>query len=361
MTMHHGLVDQASKFKKRVASLDTSQYKVVKKYQLVVGFPIDEAVLSFQTLYDEAMVSPAYDVWDMTGGDVVESRYLERFLRSSRAIEFYVAKLRGTTARRRSLPDDIFLALPVPLPPLPDQRRIADLLDHADSLRSKRRAALAQLEGLNRAVFVDLFGEPGRQGGRWPIVLFEQIVTGTRLGLVRGSAEFGIDYPFPYVRMNAITRNGELDLRSVQRTHATASEVENYRLKPGDFLFNTRNSEDLVGKTALFRGNDLCLFNNNIMRIRFGGDVDPEYVAGAFQTTTIQKELRIRKSGTTNVFAIYYKDLRTLPLPLPPIQIQREYARRVSAVERLKAIYHASSAHLDTLFTTIQQSAFRGD
>jgi type I restriction enzyme S subunit len=57
MTMRDGLVDQANKFKKRVASIDTSQYKVVKEGQLVVGFPIDEGVLSFQRLYKEAIVS----------------------------------------------------------------------------------------------------------------------------------------------------------------------------------------------------------------------------------------------------------------------------------------------------------------
>jgi type I restriction enzyme S subunit len=54
--------------------------------------------------------------------------------------------------------------------------------------------------------------------------------------------------------MNAITRNGELELGNVQRTHATEAEIEAYRLEPGDFLFNTRNSEELVGKTALYRG-----------------------------------------------------------------------------------------------------------
>jgi type I restriction enzyme S subunit len=50
MTMHEGLVDQASKFKKRVASADTAAYKLVRRNQLVVGFPIDEGVLSFQDL-----------------------------------------------------------------------------------------------------------------------------------------------------------------------------------------------------------------------------------------------------------------------------------------------------------------------
>ena len=63
ITMKHGLVDQAEKFKKRVASSDTSNYRIAYKNELVVGFPIDEGVLGFQTKYPAGIVSPAYDVW----------------------------------------------------------------------------------------------------------------------------------------------------------------------------------------------------------------------------------------------------------------------------------------------------------
>ena len=97
MTMRDGLVDQSAKFKKRVASADTSPYKVVKRKQLVVGFPIDEGVLAFQDLYDEAIVSPAYDIWDIQDPSVISCDYLQRFLRSPSALSFYSAKLRGTT------------------------------------------------------------------------------------------------------------------------------------------------------------------------------------------------------------------------------------------------------------------------
>src|SRR5579859_226707 len=65
MTMRDGLVDQTAKFKKRVASTDTSDYKIALRGQLVVGFPIDEGVLAFQTLHEEALVSPAYVLWDI--------------------------------------------------------------------------------------------------------------------------------------------------------------------------------------------------------------------------------------------------------------------------------------------------------
>ena len=160
---------------------------------------------------------------------------------------------------------------------------------------------------------------------------------------------------------NAITRNGELELGGVQRTHATEAEIEAYPLEPDDFLFNTRNSQELVGKTALYRGGGLHLFNNNVIRIRFAAEADPVFVAVAFKTAFVQHELKLRKCGTTNVFAIYYKDLRSLPLPLPPIELQREFTRRVTAVEKLKAAQRASLAELDALFATLQHRAFRGE
>jgi type I restriction enzyme S subunit len=361
MTMRDGLVDQSAKFKKRVASADTSPYKVVKRKQLVVGFPIDEGVLAFQDLYDEAIVSPAYDIWDIQDHSIICCDYLQRFLRSPAALSFYSAKLRGTTARRRTLPDDVFLTLPVPLPPLAEQHRIAEVLDKAEALRVKRRAALAQLDSLTQSLFLDLFGDTREERTRWATVPLEEIVKETKLGLVRGSQEFGPEFEIPYVRMNAITRNGELELGNVQRTHATDAEIESYRLEPGDFLFNTRNSEELVGKTALYRGGGVHLFNNNLMRVRFTAKADPVFVAAAFKTTFVQHELNLRKSGTTNVFAIYYKDLRTLPLPLPPISLQREFARRVAAVEKLKTAQRAALAELDALFASLQHRAFRGE
>lgn len=167
MTMHGGLVDQATKFKKRIASADTASYKVVQRDQLVVGFPIDEGVLSFQRHHEAAIVSPAYDVWDICDRQVVHPLYLERFLRSPMALAYYRAKLRGTTARRRSIPDELFLRLDVPLPPLSEQRRIAAILDKADELRAKRREALAKLDTLSQSIFLEMFGDPRTNPRGW--------------------------------------------------------------------------------------------------------------------------------------------------------------------------------------------------
>ena len=98
----------------------------------------------------------------------VESRYLYHFLRT---VDFYrLASATTVPALRKSELE----RLPVPLPPLAEQKRIAGILDAADALRAKRREALAQLDTLLQSTFLDMFGDPvtnplgcgGTRGGK---------------------------------------------------------------------------------------------------------------------------------------------------------------------------------------------------
>ena len=249
----------------------------------------------------------------------------------------------------------------LPLPPLEEQRRIAAILDQAETLRAQRRAAIALLDQLPQAIFLEMFGDFDSVKGRWPVIQFHELVQDTKLGLVRSAQEFGPAFSVPYVRMNAITRSGDLELTSVQRTEVTDRELEEFQLKEGDFLFNTRNSAELVGKTALFRGGGQFVFNNNILRVRFNERVHPEFVAAAFRTRLVQRELGLRKSGTTNVFAIYYKELRTIPIPTPPLDLQRQFVKTVEAIHRAKAAHQSALAELDALSSALQSTAFTGE
>ncbi len=129
VTMRNGLVDQSDKFNKRIASEDISGYKLIYKNQLVVGFPIDEGVLSFQQRYDIAAVSPAYDIWEIKEGSNVNINYMEYVLRSDKSREIYKSKMIGAAGRRRSIPKDIFLDIQIPLPPLEVQNEIVEKIE----------------------------------------------------------------------------------------------------------------------------------------------------------------------------------------------------------------------------------------
>lgn len=285
--------------------------------------------------------------------------FLAHYLRSPEFLEFANTVVAGAKMPRMVM--SAFWRYAVPAPSLDDQHRIAAILDQADALRAKRREALAQLDSLTQSIFMEMFGEYRHGRIRWPIEMFEQLTTDTQIGLVRGAEDIGPDFETPYVRMNALGRRGEFFPSLVQRTDATPQELMDYSLRVGDLLFNTRNSKELVGKTALFREQGVYVYNNNLMRIRFKPIIEPEYIAAAFLTPFIQQELETRKSGTTSVFAIYGRELKTLPIPVPPLPLQQTFSTRIQAVEALKTQHRAAWTELDALFGSLQHRAFQGE
>jgi type I restriction enzyme, S subunit len=291
--------------------------------------------------------------------DRIVPEYLVQFLNSDALQSQANGLVHGQTRPRVNLSQ--LRSVRVPLPPLPEQRRIARILDDAYVMRAKRRAALTQLDALTHSIFLDMFGDPERNTKGWPMTTLGAVTRDTKLGLVRGSSQLGDNLPFRYFRMNAIAANGGLDINNYRTTTATPEEVAAYRLEPGDLLFNTRNSQPLVGKTALFRDAGIWLFNNNIMRIRFNAEVNPEFIAALFQTPFARRQLASRTSGTTSVFAIYWKDLKTLRIPIPPLSVQQEFALRAAKVRWVVAAQADSLRHLDALFASLQHRAFRGE
>ena len=289
----------------------------------------------------------------------VDNRYLMHVINAPHGRRGIARHATGTTRRRVSRRN--LGKVEIPIPPLAEQKRIAGILDAADALRAKRREAIAQLDTLLQSTFLDMFGDPVTNPMGWVETPLGDIATDTKLGLVRSSKEFGWYFGIPYVRMDAVTGDGYFLPDKVQSTHADDDEVEVFALRPGDFLFNTRNSKELVGKVCVFPGPEGWLFNNNLMRVRFRADVEPWVIAMQFRFRRVQRELEKRKSGTTSVFAVYWKSLRTLPVLVPPSDLQHRYAAIVKSVEQQKASQRTHLTELDTIFASLQSRAFRGD
>ncbi|WP_296226658.1 restriction endonuclease subunit S [Ralstonia sp. UBA689] len=354
MTMHSGLVDQAEKFKKRVASADTSPYKVVRYNQLVVGFPIDEGVLAFQRLHDAAIVSPAYDVWDVSDFTRVDHRYLERFLRSPQACRFYVTKLQGTTARRRTLPDDIFLSLPVPLPTLPEQRRIATILDQAEALRAKRRQALALLDELAQSVFIEMFGDPVTNPKGWerkPISELGRVVTGNTPSRAN-AAYYG--NAIEWIKSDNL---GTANYYATQASESLSPEGKHVArtAPPGSILVTCiAGSPNCIGNSAMIDRE--VAFNQQINAFT------PELGNAHFFYGQIRVGKRLFQADATSAMKGLLNKSRfeQIELLTPPLALQEQFAQRLTAIERLKSTHRAALAQLDALFASLQHRAFAG-
>lgn len=266
------------------------------------------------------------------------------------------------TLNRNTIHEEVVL-----VPNLPEQRRIVAILDKAfENIAIARANAEKNLQNaqiLQRNHIEDVFAQKQVSGVTRPL---QELVESNLIGLTRSARDQSDHKEYPYVKMNNITPNNRFDFSNYVRVDASKSEAQRFTLEAGDFLFNTRNSYELVGKACIYRPvtDAPTVFNNNIMRIRFHTGIDPKFVLYAFSTATVREMLRGMKSGTTNVSAIYYKDLRSLSLPNPDLVTQRKAVERLDAVSteagRLESIYRRKLAALDELKQSLLHQAFSG-
>ena len=229
------------------------------------------------------------------------------------------------------------------VPQDPNDEPAAQLLRRIDAApkRAMRTRATEEGEGAEPPELEPLFELP--LGWEW--ARFGRLPLQASVGLDRGRSMQGPDKAVGYFKMNNIRNSGGVDFSELTRINATPDEIEAFALTDGDFLFNTRNSRELVGKTCVFRApsDDPILYNNNILRVKFIEGFSPVFLDYWFRSPEGSAELEKLKSNTTNVCAIYQGKLSGLPCVVPPLAEQR---RIVAKVEQLMALVDALETQL---------------
>lgn len=291
----------------------------------------------------------------------LEPRYLFRWFSSPR-IQTTVRSFGQQTTNIANLNLGRCLELKIPFPPLAEQRRIADILDRAEALRARRRAALAQLDSLTQAIFLEMFGDPALNSAGWEVVsLGDVMADGPQNGLYKHSSAYGQGTKI--LRIDAFYDGVVTDVAALKRVLVTSDEQELYALRAGDVVINRVNSIEFVGKCALIPDvPERIIFESNMMRVHFSEKrCDPRFIVELLQTPFIKAQIRKRAKQAINQASINQTDVRSLTSPLPPVHLQTEFAHRAAAVERLKTTQRAHMAELDALFSSLQHRAFRGE
>lgn len=356
MTMHEGLIDQSKKFKKRVASEDTSTYKIVTSGQLVVGFPIDEGVLSFQNLYNQAIVSPAYDVWEIKSDILINRSYLHKYLRSPHALNFYRSKLRSTTARRRSLPKDVFLSLQVPLPGIDEQKRIAAILDQADSLRRLRQKALDRLNTLGQAIFYEMFGDWSGRKSNWNCVELGEKIDFLTSGS-RGWAKYYANEGAKFIRIQNVLRDKFDSSDVILINPPKTAEAKRTRVRPGDVLFSI--TADL-GRTAVVPSDIGEAYINQHLALIRTTHFNPRFLSAALSSPSTHINI-LRKNRAAVKAGLNFDDVRSLEIIDPPREMQDEFEKRIQQIEQTYCTAINGFNKINFLFSSLQHRAFRGE
>jgi type I restriction enzyme S subunit len=153
---------------------------------------------------------------------------------------------------------------------LSDQQRIADILDKADALRTKRRATLAQLDTLTQSVFLDMFGDPRSNPKGWPIATVSQLAD-VQGGLPVTAARSKLPQEVPYLRVANVFR-GSLNLTEIKTIRATDAEIARTALQKDDLLIVEGHGSPLdIGRCALWDGSiATCVHQNHIIEATRG-------------------------------------------------------------------------------------------
>ncbi|MBU4221466.1 MAG: restriction endonuclease subunit S [Euryarchaeota archaeon] len=238
---------------------------------------------------------------------------------------------------------EYLLKLQIPLPPLPEQRRIAEVLGTVDSAIQKVGGAIESTERLKKGLMQRLLtrgigherfkeSEVGRVPEMWEVVRLGDVIEELKNGFASGKRD---ENGIVQIRMNNVTTDGRLIFNSYLKV-PVPENINNWLLRKGDFLFNNTNSIDLVGKSTIFNDAPFsCTFSNHFTRLRFKKDrVSPELILYHFLMLWEKnyfKSVAIRHVGQSAVHTEY---LLKLQIPLPPLAEQRRIAEILSAVDR---------------------------
>lgn len=322
MTMHNGLMDQNQKFKKPIASNDLSGYKVVKRGQLVVSFPIDEGVLDFQQLYDEAIVSPAYGIWDLVDVEDVDINYLGLALKSDRSLAYYKAKLQGSTARRRSLPKDVFLALPIHLPNINEQKRIVEQHRLKKLIEQKRERQQELFEELKVARFRQI-----QSSSQLRTYTLGELITYIQAGESPKCESYPASSEKPGIlKLSALAGRKFNELENKQVLEEFIPN-EKHRIIKGDILMSRKNTPELVGTVQFVEEEPATEIYTPDLIYRIKLDetkILPEYFLQLSRTQDFRAKIRLISSGSSRSMSNISKDrLSKITVTLPNISSQK--------------------------------------
>lgn len=288
--------------------------------------------------------------------DKLADNYLYHFLNSDNFEKKAIKSARGVA--QLNLSTKWLEQQQIPLPPLAEQKRIADLLDKADALRKKNQELLAAYDELLKATFLELFGDPVTNPKCFPIGEIEDLVSTVNYGTSSKAEENG---KYPYLRMNNITYTGEMDFSDLKYINLSEREKDKYLVRKGDLLFNRTNSKDLVGKTAVYRNPQEMAIAGYIIRIRANEKANTDYISGFLNSIYGKKVLKGLCKSIVGMANINAKELQRIKILIPPISVQNQFAQIVENIEVQKTLVKQSLQESEDLFNALVQKAFNGE
>jgi type I restriction enzyme S subunit len=194
----------------------------------------------------------------------------------------------------------------------------------------------------------------------WNFVALGKLCESFDYGTSAKSQSSGV---IPVLRMGNI-QNGEIDWSDLVYT-SDEDEIDKYSLEPQSVLFNRTNSPELVGKTAIYRGERPAIFAGYLIRVNNFRELNSAYLNYCLNTNSAREfRLSVKTDGVSQS-NINAQKLAKFEVPFCSLAEQQEIVRRVEALfktsDALEARYRTAKAHVDKLTQSILARAFRGE
>ena len=250
----------------------------------------------------------------------------------------------------KNLNSELVRGVPIPLPPLAEQKRIAAILDKADVIRRKLNQSLRLSGEFLRSVFLDMFGDPVTNPKGWPVIELQElgkISTGTT---PPSKLEKMFDGSIPFITPGDLKE----DWISTKRTVTEQGAKQSRTVRKGATLVCCIGAT--IGKMG--KAAQVSAFNQQINAVEWNRQVNDSFgieVLKFFKT-------RIADQGMSTTLPILNKSaFQRLTIPVPPISDQCKFADIVASIERNASKLDSQLTDAETLFSSLQQRAFRGE
>ncbi len=242
--------------------------------------------------------------------------------------------------------------LKIPVPTASEQQRIVEELDLLSSIIEKKKEQLKELDNLVQSIFYDMFGDPVTNEKEWKISPFKNIAT----------FKNGLNYhPTDNGTIIKCIGVGDFQNRKELRDFGILKDLsidetidEDYYLKDGDILIVRSNgSRELVGRNMIvYPNNQKITYSGFCIRCRISiPDILPIILNRILSSRSTKIILRQEGRGC-NISNINQKILSSLPVILPPLPLQQQFASKVEAIEQQKELIKQSIKEVETLFNS---------
>ena len=285
----------------------------------------------------------------------LERKYLAYYLRSERFLNWVSNQTAGAKMPRVSM--KVFWEHEIPLPPLPEQKRIAAILDKADQLRQKRQQAIGLADEFLHSVFLDMFGDSVTNPKGWVVREISEVCTDI-VDCVNRTAPI-VDYETPYKMIRTTNvRNHKINLEGLRCVEKDVYEKWIRRLKPqrGDIIF-TREAP--AGEAGIIETDEQIFLGQRTMHFRPDqGSLKSTFLLYELMDNGIKHQIRKLSSGST-VTHLSVPECKKFKVRVPPIELQEKFQKVKEQVVLL--LGKEQQTEKEPLFNALSQKAFAGE